>query len=194
MSAKVMKSKSIISSNSRVTFPSPWLLLVLYICIFVTPSCHRFAQLLFVAVRESDFRIGPFELPLNEDSKKAITNFLARSGDNAISDIVEPAALESYSELLDLLSTDSFVEKANNLRSKRSSDTAKIADSLKEWLRNPIVFQVVDATQKRPEIINPFAISDGQFWWIFYREGDEISGYKLARLLVTVDIRRILKH
>lgn len=175
------------SSHFKVTF-------LAFIVIFVFTSCAAKHQADFVPVRESDFRFGPVSLPLTEDSKKELNLFLIKGGDNSIEDYVDPKAPKRYEGLVDLLSDSEFLEDSRNFRLKKEKKTTKISKQLEQWLRSPIVYQIVDATKKRPPLINPISISDGTYWWVFYRTEDGDGGFKIFKLLVTLAVSREIKQ
>ncbi|MFC2141997.1 hypothetical protein ACFLR7_03585 [Acidobacteriota bacterium] len=165
-------------------------IIFLFLILFIYSNCYTKFTPTFVAVRESDFRFGPVDLPLDEADKDALLLFLAKEGDNSISDIVDYTAPQKYAGLLVLLVDGDFVADAENFKLQDKKPTVKISAELEEWFDNPIVYQIVDATKKRPPSVNPISVSDGLFWWVFYRESDGSGGFKVVRLLVTLDVMR----
>jgi len=167
-------------------------LLVLILFVYLN-CCYRYEPS-FVAVRESDFRFGPVSLPLNQENRTELNLFLVKGGDKSISDYVDPMAPKRYAGLLDLLSNSEFLKDYKNFALEGQRKTTKISKVLKQWLRDPIVYQIVDATQKRPPLVNPISITDGSYWWVFYRMKDTEDHYKIVELLVTLSPTREIEH
>jgi hypothetical protein len=178
------------NKNRSLRFQTVFFILLV---IFIYSSCHK-NRPIFVAVRESDFRFGPILLPLTDAAKKNLTLFLVKGGDHNVCDYVDPGAPKRYEGLLTLLSDDEFLNNANNLKLDAEKKSVKISRRLKKWFRDPIVYQIVDATQKRPPLVNPISISDGTFWWVFYRAEDSSGTFRIEKLLVTLDIVNEVKR
>lgn len=121
----------------------------------------------FVVVREADFHVGPVELPLNEEGKKNIENFLLKGGDNSRSDIVDPGVRKTYQGLFALLSDNTFLRRS---KFRRRGEIAEISKILEQWFEKSIVYSIIDSQNKRPLIIAPISLKDKnkKYWWIFY--------------------------
>lgn len=170
------------------------LIIIILLIFFAYQGCCPKCEPSFAPVREADFRFGPVSLPLTEEAKKDLILFLSKEGDKRSSDFVDPYASKRYEGLLELLSDSEFLKNSENFKLKGETKTVKISKTLEKWLKNPIVYQVVDATQQRPPIINPIAISDNTYWWIFYRDQNDTGGFKVVALLVTLRVVRIFEQ
>jgi hypothetical protein len=134
----------------------------------------------YVAVREARFRSevsrdDRISLPLDEGSRKRLITFLKAGGDKDKigMEIVDPDAESHYTPLLDLLSDPDKL----NLEDLTERQTYK------SWFSDGIVRQVIDAREDSPPVIDPVAVSDGKYWWIFYHRHK-----KLTELLVVKGI------
>ncbi|MCP5102840.1 MAG: hypothetical protein GY950_05660 [bacterium] len=145
----------------------------------------------FVVVRESDFRLGPVTLPLADTQKKEILVFLVKGGDHAQENIVEPKAKKKYKDLLELLSKKKFLVSSNFVKDGKIDN---VSPKLEQWFGSPIVYQLIDATQKRPPVTNPLCMTDGKYWWVFYRwkEKGNDADYTITKLLITLRISKDL--
>lgn len=82
----------------------------------------------------------------------------------------DPDAKRKYAPLFDLLS--------------RSPTLADLASApYKKWFPGPMVKQVVDARDAvTPRDHAPVALSDGTYWWIFYRDRqDRLTGVMVVK-------------
>jgi hypothetical protein len=119
----------------------------------------------YVAVREQRFRseVKPgdrIKLPLTVESRDRLLKFFRAGGDTDRigTEIVDPEAEKRYAPLLDLLS-DSQNLALEGLTEKHI---------FRKWFSGPLIRQVVDAREESPPIIEPVAVTDGKYWWIFY--------------------------
>lgn len=147
----------------------------------------------FVIIREDVFRFGPADLPLNDADKKTIFSFLQKGGNWGSLDLVDFDAPKHYSGLLDLLSDVNFLH-SQHFRKKDKID--EISTTLEKWFHNPIIYQLIDATQKQPPIHNPMSMSDGKYWWVFYMQKDTSGndGLRVNRLMITASLSKTMKH
>jgi hypothetical protein len=168
-------------------------LLILSIVLVLVSSCSTKYNTAFVVVREADFRVGPVSLPLNQEDKEKIELFLLKGGDNSIQDFVEPSANIMFQELFEKLADPGFL-MIDNFRNPGEID--KVSEIMRTWFEEPIVYQLIDATQKRPPLINPICMTDGRYWWVFYmgHNGGAGGGFRIKKLLVTVSPSKILDH
>jgi hypothetical protein len=121
-------------------------------------------------------------LPLSSAGRTELENALRyglnrnNAADNVATDANAPAL---YASLLDLLGKAATI-----------SDLSSPA--YKKWLPGTMVLQVVDARDPvTPRSHVPVALSDGKFWWIFYRNAqDQLTGVmavKVAALGVLIE-------
>lgn len=158
---------------------------------FIYSNCCK--QPAVVVVRESDFRLGPIPLPLDDNEKKDILKFLLKGGDHEQENIVYPRAKKKYKELLELLSQEDFLNSKNF---EKKGEKGKITERLKQWFKNRIVYTIIDATKDHPPIRKPISMTDGTFWWVFYRskEKDDEGYFAIIKLLITLRITKELEH
>lgn len=147
----------------------------------------------FVTVREADFRCGPLELPLTDASRRKISTFLQRGGNWGNNEMLDFNTPTYYEELLDLLSDPTFLH-SSNFRQENQID--QVSEPLKPWFHSPVIYQIVDGTQKHPVVPNPICISDGKYWWIFYlgERLAESGDLEITRVLINAPLSRTIKH
>lgn len=136
------------------------------IVFFIYPAC-RPKSVPFVVVREADFRVGPVDLPLNDEGKKKISTFLLKGGDNRCSDIIAPEVPQTYAGLFALLSDSNFLRRS---KFRKEGKVVKISQILEQWFEKSIVYSLIDSQNERPLIIAPISLKDknGKYWWVFY--------------------------
>ena len=158
---------------------------------FIYSNCCK--QPAVVVVRESDFRLGPISLPLDDNEKKDIFTFLLKGGDQEQENIVDPKAKKMYKDLLKLLSQKEFLTSKNFIKEGKID---RVSTKLSQWFKKRIVYPIIDATQKRPPIRNPISMTDGTYWWVFYRskEKDDEGHFVIIKLLITLRITKELEH
>lgn len=132
----------------------------------------------YVAVREGRFRSelsrdDRISLPLDEVSRNRLIAFLKAGGDKEKigMEIVDPDAERYYTPLLDLLS-DPDKLNLEDLTEKRTFES---------WFSDGVVRQVIDAREDSPPVIDPVAVSDGKYWWIFYHRHKKLTGLLVVK-------------
>lgn len=149
----------------------------------------------YVVVREAELRSDRYKLPLNIEDKKALIMYLQRGGDRGQPDIVLPGAKSFYQSLLSFLSTGDSV-KLHDLFADSPTGQREFTDSARKWFRGRPVYTVIDSRLNRPNMraSRPFALHDGNFWWIFYRSKDNAK--RLESVMVTVPLlfREVFKE
>jgi hypothetical protein len=163
----------------KITF---LLIIVLLLSSIGCPS----VQVPYVAVREAKFRSEQnkserIKLPLTTESRKQLIDFLKAGGDTSLigSEIADPEAEKHYEQLLNMLS-DTRNLSLQDLTEKQT---------FKDWFSDIIIRQVIDAREEAPPIIDPVAVTDGKYWWIFYHRHKQ-----LIELLVFKAIPREIKR
>jgi hypothetical protein len=125
-----------------------------------------------VVVREMDLSFGPVPLPLNGKTKNDLKKYIRSGGDKRN---IGPVAFYShkkklYEELLSFLSSKEKYDVRDIFAVEKG--LYKVNPRVSKWFEGPVVYTIIDATQKRPlseKSFSPLALSDGQLWWIFYR-------------------------
>jgi len=144
-------------------------------------------------VREADFRCGPVDLPVTAESRNKISTFLHRGGDWSKQDLVDRKAVKYYEGLIELLSDANFL-RSGNFRDEKAID--QVSAQLKPWFHNPIIYQLVDATQERPLAPAPICMNDGKYWWIFYtgRRLADTGDLEITKVLISTPFARMIEH
>ena len=157
--------------------------LVLTVLALVLWGCCT-AQVAYVPVREARFRSEAtiqqrIHLPLTVESRERVVKFLRAGGDTDRlgQDIADPEAETRYALLLDLLGDPRNLSLAD-LTEKQT---------YKAWFQGPVIRQVIDAREEAPPAIDPIAVTDGKYWWVFFQRHKE-----LKELLVIKAIPRTL--
>lgn len=141
-------------------------ILFIIVVVFLYPAC-RPKTVPFAVVREANFRVGPVDLPLNDEGKKMLADFLLKGGDNRHSVIAAPDAPKAYAALFVLLSDDTFLRRS---KFRKEGDIGKISKTLEQWFEKFIVYSLIDSQKERPPIVAPISLKDknGKYWWVFY--------------------------
>jgi hypothetical protein len=125
-------------------------------------------------VPPQDSRSGRIALPLDSagptELEKSLRSGLnpSNAADNIATDANAPAF---YASLLDLLG-------------KPASLSGLSTPAFKKWFPGTMVMQVVDARDLVSlQNHGPVALSDGRYWWIFYRNTqDQLTGVMVVKL------------
>jgi hypothetical protein len=143
-------------------------------------------QVPYVAVREAKFRTERtqserIKLPLTTESRRRLIDFLKAGGNTSLigKEIADPGAERHYERLLNMLS-DTRNLSLQDLTEKQT---------FKDWFPDIPIRQVIDAREDAPPIIDPVAVTDGKYWWIFYHHHKQ-----LIELLVFKAIPREIKR
>jgi hypothetical protein len=130
----------------------------------------------YVTVREAKFRTEVnrnerLKLPLSGESRERLLRFFKAGGDTDRigREIADPEAEKRYAGLLDLLS-DPRNLALEDLTEKQT---------FKNWFSKRPIRQVIDAREEAPPAIDPVAVTDDKYWWVFYHRQK-----KLVELLV----------
>jgi hypothetical protein len=158
--------------------------------IFLVQIACLYKQVPIVVIREKVLRFGPVPLPLKEQIKKELKNYIMAGGDTRNSGPVAFFLTNEtfYSGLLDLLSRkDKKIEIEDLFLIEKG--IYKIAY---KGFHKPIIYDVIDATREKPieESFGPIAMSDGYLLWIFYRDKNN----NITELVLTVPYRQEIIH
>ncbi len=118
----------------------------------------------YVAVREAQVR-QEVKLPLDAARREQLLKFLRAGGNTDFLDEPpqDPAADPRYAPLLELLASP------ENL-----SPEALTGGRYRAWFTGTPLRQVVDAREDAPPALDPpFAVTDGAYWWVFKRGGED---------------------
>ena len=144
--------------------------LLVVILLLSNISCSS-VQVPYVAVREAKFRSERtqserIKLPLTIESRKRLIDFLKAGGNTGLigKEIVDPGAERHYAELLNMLSD------TQNLSLQDLTENETFSD----WFPDIPIRQVIDAREEAPPIIDPVAVTDGKYWWIFYHRHKQL--------------------
>jgi hypothetical protein len=115
-------------------------------------------------------------LPLSKADREWLIAFLRAGGDKDRigTDAVAPDADSRYRQLLALLSDEDYL----------SLGCITDDGTYSAWFGRSLVRQVIDAREDSPPAIDPVAVTDGTYWWIF-----RVQHRRLSSLLVEKDIR-----
>jgi hypothetical protein len=129
-------------------------------------------EVAYVPVREARFRSEVtsqerIRLPLTAESRERLAKFFRAGGDTDRigREIADPEADTRYAPLLDRLSDPRHLALADL--------TGK--DTYKGWFRGPAVRQVIDAREESPPTIDPVAMTDGKYWWVFFHRRRQLT-------------------
>jgi len=140
----------------------------------------------YVTVREAKFRTevnrsDRLKLPLSAESRERLLRFFKAGGDTDRigRDIADPEAEQRYTPLLNKLSDPGNL----SLEDLTEKQTFKL------WFSKRPIRQVIDAREEAPPAIDPVAVTDNKYWWIFYHRQK-----KLVELLVVKAIPTQMKR
>ncbi len=160
----------------------PSFLVITVLALTLAGCCP--SQVAYVPVREARFRSEAtrqerLQLPLTAESREYMLKFLRAGGDTDRlgQEVADPEAESRYAPLLDLLSD------ARNLTLADLTEKA----TYRAWFQGPVIRQVIDAREEAPPAIDPVAVTDGKYWWIFFHRHRE-----LRELLVVKAIPKTL--
>ena len=180
----------------------PWALLFMLLPVLLSTGCGGSSKytvaftdytLPFVTVREADFRCGPVDLPLTDESRGKMSTFFQRGGNWGNDEFLDSNTPTYYDKLLDLLSDPKFLHSSNF---RQETEIDQVSAQLKPWFHSPIIYQIVDGTKKQPLVPNPICVSDGKYWWIFYLGNrlTESGDLEITKVLINAPLSRTIKH
>jgi hypothetical protein len=159
--------------------------LILALGLLLVAGCNA-RPVTYVTVREAKFRTevnrgDRLKLPLSPESRERLLRFFKAGGDTDRigREIADPEAEKRYTPLLEKLSDPGNL----SLEDLTEKQTFKI------WFAKPPIRQVVDAREEAPPAIDPVAVTDDRYWWIFYQHQK-----KLVELLVVKAIPPRMKR
>jgi hypothetical protein len=148
-----------------------WLLIV---TLLVSFSACAPRPAVYVAVRESRFRCEGergerIKLPLSPESRERLMTFFRNKGDNlSISTVADPEAERKYRDVLDSLGDSRNLVLGDDLSKHVFCDVAvELCRHTSLFAKLQNIRQVIDARQKSPPILDPIAVNDQTYWWVF---------------------------
>jgi hypothetical protein len=178
-------------------------LVALILCVFViTPGCSKAKEITFIPVPRFEDRTGPYTVPLDEDSKAAIMEFLekkklscipigsekGKSRKEKIETRTAPLNLECYKSLLAKLSQTLVIR---DIRRRLKGNEVMVSEAFGRWFMNRMIKDVIDSREGDPNCSGSvvknknhltLALPDGNYWWIF--SYDPLKGLKIVSLMV----------
>src|SRR2546426_3734777 len=138
--------------------------LFITIVLLIAPGCSS-RPVAYVTVREAKFRTemsrtDRLKLPLNGESRERLMRFFKAGGDTDRigREIADSEAEKRYAPLLDKLSDPQSLS-LEDLTEKQT---------FRDWFSRRPIRQVIDAREEAPPAIDPVAVTDDRYWWIFY--------------------------
>jgi hypothetical protein len=126
------------------------------------------------ALRIEDNKADRIALPLDAESTDRIRQFIQNGGvrhRNADDNDTEASpAMAKYEPLLTLLQSPEHL----------TLNDVTVLRTFGKWLKYPAIRDVVDAREWNKVFPRPAALTDGQFWWIFFPNAEK----RLSTLLV----------
>jgi hypothetical protein len=153
----------------------PWLLVGA--ALSLSACCRTVA---YVPIREARFRSeitaqDRLSLPLTAADKDRLMAFLRAGGDTdkVGMEVVLPDVPRKYGTLLTRLADEAHLSLTD-----LTEGTA-----YNEWFGDLRIRQVIDAREESPSVIDPVAVSDGRFWWIFYVQHRRLTGLLVVKAI-----------
>ena len=154
----------------------------------------------YVAIREARFRCegeqgARLQLPLTRESRDRMMAFFKNGGVNdGVSTLVDPEAEKKYGPVLDALSDSRNLVLGDDLSRHNFCDiAAELCRRTNLFAKRQTTRQVIDAREKSPPKIDPVAVMDDQYWWVFTSRQINHQNI-LTELLVTKAVARQVKR
>lgn len=131
------------------------------------------STIFFVAIPALDFRTDEAALPLTDSCTAHIKAFLRSGGDRGnMPDVVDLEA-GRYDSLLILLCDTTYLKV----------EILKGNSRFRKWFPDEPVYGVIDARDESMSLLDrPISyLTDGKYWWVFYREGPELRHVLVVR-------------
>lgn len=163
--------------------------LLLLVFFIQSACCHN--QVPVVVVREYDLRFGPESVPLNDNTRDALEKYIKAGGDKNKTGPIE-FYLINKTFYKTLLTHFSRLDKKANVQDFFSKNKGLYRLNY-QGFQEPIIYDIIDATQKRPaseKNFSPLAVSDGHLVWIFYRDEND----NIIKLMLTLPYNKKIIH
>jgi len=152
------------------------LLIVLLLVELAACGKRQILSCRVIPVPPGDSRSDRMQLPLDSDSSAKLSRSLTyglnkKNEADGVGTVANAAA--QYGGLLELLSTP---------HSPTLQDLGSPA--FKKWFGSGLATQVVDARDAETPSVDqsPVAANDGAYWWIFYRNRDQLTGVMVTKI------------
>jgi hypothetical protein len=165
------------------------LLLVVAMLLLSISACTP-KPVAYVAVREARFRCEGergerIKLPLTPESRGRLLTFFRNGGVNdSASTAADPEAEKRYRPVLDSLSDTNNLILGDDLSRHVFCEVAVELCRHTSWFaKRQNLRQVIDARETGPPKIDPVAVMDDSYWWVFSQR--QVNGqHVLTELLV----------
>ena len=152
------------------------------LCAAVLSGCGATHRAPYVAVPQLQFRSdGPLTLPLSTSERDALLVFFSHGGNRFGADIVPDADSAARRQALDSLTVAANLIVRTTTTRAFCDIAAELCQHAALFRKQPVVRQVVDARDTRPPAIDPVAVSDGRYWWIFRRSAGRFTDLLVVR-------------
>jgi hypothetical protein len=128
----------------------------------------------FVAVREAKFRCEGdsgqrIKLPLTPESRERLMKFFRSGGvSDSVSTLVDPEAEKKYGPVLDSLGDSHNLTLGDDLSKHVFCEVAvELCRNSTRFAKRQSIRQVIDARETGPPKIDPVAVLDDSYWWVF---------------------------
>lgn len=182
-------------------------IVTLILCVFViTPGCtgcSKAKEITFIPVPNFEDRTGPYPVPLDQDSKAAIMQFLekkklscvyygtggidqGKSKKEKVENQTKPLNLECYKLLLTKLSQPLVI---SDIRIRLKGNEVMVSGVFGRWFKNRFIKDIIDSREGDPccgtvknKNLLTIALPDANYWWIFSYDPRKRS--KIVSLMV----------
>lgn len=164
-------------------------LLVIPLLLLSVSACTP-KPVAYVAVREAKFRCEGergerIKLPLTAESRERLMSFFRSGGvSDSVSTLVDPEAEKKYGPVLDSLGDSHNLTLGDDLSKHVFCDVAVELCRHSTWFaKRQSIRQVIDARETGPPKIDPVAVMDDSYWWVFSHR--QVNGHHVfTELLV----------
>lgn len=158
--------------------------------------CNRKVSTNLVTVFQGyELRTDKFIIPLSSDDDIKILSYLKRGGDKSRSesDLVSYYDEKKYRGIINYLSREKEM-MMDDFFFKDKKGKYQLKEILHQWFRKIIRWGVIDSCEPRPSMKSsrPFSLYDGYFFWVFYRDKDNIK--KVTNMLITLPWKGNIIH
>src|SRR5262249_16775362 len=149
-------------------------LLPLILTLLLGVSACTSKPVTYVAVRESRFRCegdqgARIKLPLSPESREQLMKFFRSKGDTlSVSTLADPDAERKYGDVVGWLADSPNLIVGDDLSKHVFCDVAaELCRHTNLFAGRQNIRQVIDAREKSPPKIDPIAVNDETYWWVF---------------------------